>query len=173
MGRLASLWPDPLAFNPSRHMNGPKPSSFVFTSFQVSGSCLLGQDVLRLQISLLFFVVYGSMRVPVSGAQCSGGPTHLPGTEPGLHAAAGKEGAWTGRRTLDATSSTTRQPCLTRSPLLSVQYVLSVLMLHFRLSLEDAKQPVVPIQTSATMPQAQGARVRLEPRDKSRVWERQ
>lgn len=54
-----------------------------------------------------------------------------------------------------------------------MQYVLSVLMLHFRLSLEDAKQPVVPIQTSATMPQAQGARVRLEPRDKSRVWERQ
>ena len=36
MGRLESLWPNALKFNPERFLGGgPKPSPFVFTAFQV------------------------------------------------------------------------------------------------------------------------------------------
>ncbi len=35
MGRLPALWADPEAFRPERHLGKPKPSSFIFTAFQV------------------------------------------------------------------------------------------------------------------------------------------
>ena len=36
MGRLESLWPNALEFNPERFLGeGPKPSPYVFTAFQV------------------------------------------------------------------------------------------------------------------------------------------
>lgn len=35
MGRLESLWPDALKFDPSRHLDAPRPSNFKFTAFQV------------------------------------------------------------------------------------------------------------------------------------------
>lgn len=47
---------------------------------------------------------------------------------------------------------------------LCMQYVIAVLALEFKMEMADPKQDVQPVHTSATLPQAEGVRVRLTKR---------
>jgi cytochrome P450 len=48
MGRDKSLWTDPLTFDPTRFLDKPKPSPFVFTAFQVCHYCIRIQHIMAL-----------------------------------------------------------------------------------------------------------------------------
>ncbi len=70
MGRLEALWADAGAFKPERHLDKPKPSSFVFTAFQGGPRICLGQNLAYMQLQYgLALLMLSCELAPVDGGK--------------------------------------------------------------------------------------------------------